>query len=138
MKASNLKFSDPVLKEYHIEINDEFLESVSSDEAIEMPKVEYEVNCSDVSDNEFFIVGKLTIGEQNKNSPFYAYITMGARFYCKNKFNEKELELYKSIHAPAHLVSYMRPIMAMITSMTPFPAYHIPFFNFKENTKHSQ
>lgn len=34
-----------------------------------------------------------------------------------------------NVNAPALLLSYMRPIVANITSSSIFPAYHLPFVN---------
>lgn len=133
MKPSKLQFSTPILKDFHFEVNEDFLSNLSEMDEIENPKVEYNISCTDVEDNSFFMFSTLTIGEQNENAPFYSYITMGAQFHLDSKVSKDELAAYQQIHCPAHLVSYMRPIVAMITSMTPYPTFQLPFLNFTEN-----
>ena len=135
IKKSQLQFSDPVLKEFHIEINEDFLAKHSDEEMIDMPKVVYETDHTAIENNEFFVIGKVVVGEVGEDSPFYAYVTMGARFYYNEDISEELLNNFISVNAPAHILSYMRPVLAMLTSMTPFPSYHLPFLNLIENNK---
>lgn len=46
--------------------------------------------------------------------------------------DEKTAESMLNLNAPALLLGYMRPIVANITNSSNFPAYNLPFINFKE------
>ena len=51
IKKSQLQFSDPVLKEFHLEINEDFLAKHSDEEMIDMPKVVYETDHTAIENN---------------------------------------------------------------------------------------
>ncbi len=64
--------------------------------------------------------------------PFYIQITMCANFKFE-EVEDKDLidELLKK-NAPVLLLSYIRPIVHNLTSMSKFPPYDIPFLDFSD------
>lgn len=70
--------------------------------------------------------------ELKQNIPFYIELVIGSAFTWNDVFDENTLQILLSQNAPALLLSYARPIIHSLTSMTPFPAYNVPFYNFTE------
>ena len=75
----------------------------------------------------------INIGNNTDEMPFECVIKIGVEFSWDSTSTQEEINTFKSISAPAHLMSYARPIIAMITSMSPFPMYQLPFINFTEH-----
>ncbi len=133
MRKSKLQFSTPILKSNYIAINDAFIASNKPDSLneIEMP-IDHEVGYSEKDGNSVFVQLRVTVGEENDKYPFVACIEMLAKFTWDESLKESTIDKLLKINAPAHLLSYARPIISLLTSMTPFPAYNIPFMNFIE------
>ena len=56
-----------------------------------------------------------------------------ANFRWSEALDEQRRDSLLKQNAPALLVSYARPIIAMITNASRFPAFNIPFINFTED-----
>ena len=68
-----------LLKEFHLEINEDFLAKHSDEEMIDMPKVVYETDHTAIENHEFFVIHFAPISAQTaKNSSFiiYSYIIL--------------------------------------------------------------
>lgn len=69
---------------------------------------------------------------------FDAEVTMVSRFrWGENITKEKANELIK-FNGVALLLSYIRPIIASLTSASPFPTYNLPYINLNELYKKSE
>ena len=49
-----------------------------------------------------------------------------------NESEDSLSNIYLNQNAPAVLLGYLRPIVAMITAASPFSAYNLPLINFRE------
>lgn len=58
--------------------------------------------------------------ERSEETPFSLHISIIGLFSASKKSNMR-LEYFAKEHAPAHLVPFMREIVANITSRTPYP-----------------
>ena len=69
------------------------------------------------------------------NLPFNVEIIMSSEFEWQDEnMGEEILENLLVINAPALILSYIRPLIATLTSVSRFPTWHIPFINMKNNT----
>ena len=136
MKKSKLQFSTPILKSSYISINDTFIANNKPDSLndIEMT-IDHEVGYSERDGNSVFVQLRVTVGEESDKYPFVACIEMLAQFTWDKTLKENTIDKLLKINAPAHLLSYARPIISLLTSMTPFPAYNIPFMNLIETAE---
>lgn len=130
MEKSKLQFSPPILKSSYLSINDEFIKNNTPESMnnIEIP-FKYQIDHSDIEDCSTFVKFTITVGEESDKYPFIAQVEMLSQFSWEKNYTDKVDNLLE-VNAPALLLSYSRPIISMLTSMTPFPPYHIPFLNF--------
>ena len=126
MHNSDFQFSNPVLVSLNYYINDEFQ---PKDELIDV-QIDFNVNIKKSPHEKNAVVElSLILGTDSENSPFYIKATEGAKFKWisdDQDFIQKLLER----NAPALLLGYLRPIIATITSSSPYNAYNIPFIDF--------
>ncbi len=82
----------------------------------------------------------MTIGHEGNDVPFMITIAEQARFMWESNdefIDENEEECIDRLlrqNAPALLIGYIRPIIASITSSSPFPTYNLPFIDLTEKT----
>lgn len=74
----------------------------------------------------------LKLGESSLNTPFEIEARELAIFKWEKDYEESNINILLSQNAPALLLSYLRPIIANVTSASQFSAYNIPFINFKK------
>ncbi|WP_273420160.1 protein-export chaperone SecB [Veillonella caviae] len=134
MKKSRFQFSNPVLKQSAFEISEAFINSYSKDSSKKLTiPIDTEVQQGNIENNSCSIEIILSVGKRNQEDvPFFASVTMMADFKWDEDMSSDEIERFLSINAPAHLVSYARPIISFLTSMSPLPTYHMPFLNLNE------
>ena len=76
---------------------------------------------------------KLEIGSKGSSSPFYILAEEVAIFnWDADAIDESQRDKLLKQNAPALLLSYLRPTIAMITSASPYASYNVPFMNFSE------
>lgn len=128
MKTSQFQFINPYLVEVNFKVNSNFeLENV----AVEMQN-EFSVQVKrSESENRANVQLVLDSNIDNADAPFEVHIVVASDFRWENIEEEKVENMLKS-NAPALLLSYMRPIVANLTNSSNFPAYNLPFVNFKE------
>lgn len=133
MKKSKLQFSNPILKSSNVSINDGFMDIHEPNELneIEMP-ITHEVGYSEKEGNSVFVQLKVTVGENSDEYPFIASVELISQFTWDQSLKDNAIDKLLKVNAPAHLLSYARPIISLLTSMTPFPPYNLPFMNFLE------
>lgn len=128
MKLSEFQFSNPILKHIEFSKNDHYEEenfdSLSIGSKTEIEKSN-EKNSANVS-------LYLKLGAQDSTSPFDLKIIMSADFQWSDDINNN-IDVLLSTNAPAVLLSYIRPIIALITSQAGLQTINIPFVNFTEN-----
>lgn len=68
-------------------------------------------------------------GVRETDAPFWINVSYCSRFSWDNSVPEEMVDRLLQVNAPSVLLSYIRPLVAQITSSSPFPAYDIPFLN---------
>lgn len=130
MKPSNFQFLNPYLVEVHFVVNPHFVSS-SDDIEIEMQNA-FNIQVKRNEDgNRANVELALQINTENEKAPFKLWIKVASDFKWEN-LDEKTVESMLNYNAPALLLGYMRPIVASITNSSNFPAYNLPFINFRE------
>ena len=130
MKPSKFQFLNPYLKEVHFVVNPNFSSGVY-DGDIEM-KNAFNIRVKrSKSDNRANVELTLQTNAENENAPFKLRVKVASDFMWED-LDEKTVESMLNLNAPALLLGYMRPIVANITNSSNFPAYNLPFINFKE------
>lgn len=66
----------------------------------------------------------------SSDKPFFIRQTMKAKFIWKKGLNSKEEENFLKINAASLLLSYIRPQVRNITSLSKFSEQNIPFIDF--------
>lgn len=131
---SAFQFKNPILTKLSLVVNDGF--EKNSD------KISINLGISTkakrkTTSNEALVELTLNIGDANSNSPFVIRATESAEFRWDNSLEPNVVEDLLKLNAPALLLSYLRPIIAQITSSTKYGTYNIPYINFiKMNEKH--
>lgn len=128
MRPSNFQFLNPYLRELYFDSNPDFDEENSEVEI--QNSFNIQIKRSE-SENRANVELKLETNLEKENTPFKLRIRVASDF----RWEDLEEETVKSMleqNAPALLLSYMRPIVASVTNSSVFPAYHLPFINFKE------
>lgn len=130
MKKSDFKFSDPILLKTNFLVNKEF---ENNEKIVIGNSFNVSINRNE-NDNRAIVELTIKVGREELKTdvPFYIELVIGSAFTWNDVFDEDTLQILLSQNAPALLLSYARPIIHSLTSMTPFPAYNVPFYNFTE------
>lgn len=130
MNSSDFQFKNPRLINLEFDTRKDFV--ASSDEPIDI-RLSFNVDINKLSEKPEAIV-ELTVivGEDNNKSPFYIKATEGALFKWNDKVDSLVDKLLEQ-NAPAVLLGYLRPVIAMITGVSPYNAYNIPLIDFTKN-----
>ena len=129
--VSSFQFSNPSLINLSFSINEDF--SMKDNEGTNID-VKTEISIKDgLEKNSSMVILKLEIGSRGSSSPFYIQAEEAAIFnWNADTIDEFQRDKLLKQNAPALLLSYLRPTIAMITSASPFVAYNVPFMNFSE------
>ncbi len=135
MKESSFKFTNPIIESIVYEINTEYSSSKKKVEMIQ----QFAVNTQMDEANRKAIVrlqisiNKSELGDNKKEKPFALIMVLKSDFEWQDEYDKKTIEDLLAINAPALLLSYARPNIALITTTAPTGSYSIPFFNFVKN-----
>lgn len=127
MKTSQFQFINPYLVEVDFKINPNF--NLENGEIEMQNEFSIQVKRSQ-NENRANVQLTLDSNKENSDTPFEIHIVVASDFKWED-MEENRVENMLKINAPAFLLSYMRPIVANITNATNFPAYNLPFVNFK-------
>lgn len=128
---SKFQFSNPSLVNLSFSINENFKDK--EEVKIKMNIATKPEREPDVSEATVKLC--ISIGEESDQSPFYVYAEESARFRWEaDAYDEDGVDRLLSQNAPSLLLSYIRPIIASVTSASPFQGYHIPFINFAQKS----
>ena len=130
MKQSSFQFSDPFLKDISFSINEDF--SPPADGVSIEIETEVEVHPSKEDGRSALVNIHISLGRSAESAPFTLSMTMAAVFRWEEPFSKEAVDKLLSKNAPALLIGYARPIIAMVTNASPFPAYNLPFINLKD------
>lgn len=128
MKKSKFQFTDPELEKLEFDINAEY--DADKFDGIVM---ESHTQVKRDDSNEAYVALTLRIGSNEENQPFTILVKMSANFSWEENLEEKLVKALLKSNAPAALLSYIRPIVSMITVSSKYPALNIPFIDFTRN-----
>ena len=85
--------------------------------------------------NEAYVALTLRLGGggNKENQPFSILVKMSANFSWGENLEEKLVKSLLKSNAPAALLSYIRPIVSMMTMSSKYSALNIPFIDFTQN-----
>ena len=131
MMVSSFQFSNPSLINLSFSVNEDF--SMKDNERTDID-VMTEISIKDgLEKNSSMVLLKLEIGSRGSSSPFYIQAEEVAIFnWDADAIDESQRDKLLKQNAPALLLSYLRPTIAMITSASPYASYNVPFMNFSE------
>ena len=128
MKPSKFQFLNPYLKEVHFVVNPDF--NIDDGEIEMQNSFHVQVKRSE-NDNRANVELGLDMNLNNEKTPFKLQIRVASDFKWDD-LDDKTVDAMLEQNAPALLLGYMRPIVANITNSSNFPAYNLPFINFKD------
>ena len=125
MNRSKFQFSNPELEKVDFLVNQNFNEEKC--DGIEM-KSNTEVEI--LGSNEAYVALTINIGNATEMQPFNICVRMAANFRWEECIDEKKSKQLLNINAPAVLLSYIRPLVAVMTNSSKYPVLNIPFIDF--------
>ncbi len=87
--------------------------------------------------NEYPVSLDVQVGKEDSAHPFFISVSMAAIFYINKEVSDEQKKQFLSVNAPAVLYSYIRPVIASLTSQSAYPQYNLPFMDFtpKDDSK---
>ena len=125
LKESKFKFEKPILKRFSFNENEAF-------EKKEELKIEIELE-KEIERNEKTGGVSVILKTVNSNEiPFFIEIEMYSKFIWEEELTEEEIINALEINAPSLLISYIRPLVALVTGSSKYPAWNIPFLDMRK------
>jgi preprotein translocase subunit SecB len=133
MEQSKFSFRNPWLTKLEYIVNESFLPQ--NDGTSDIPcSIRHQL---DIVDDESIANIEITleVGDNSDKYPFYVLISFESDFkWDTDSFSEDTLKELLNKNAPALLLSYARPIVAMITNSSKYPVFNLPFVDFNNYT----
>ena len=125
LKESKFKFEKPILKRFSFNENEAF-------EKKEELKIEIELE-KEIDRKEKTGGVSVILKTVNSNEiPFFIEIEMYSKFIWEEELTEEEIINALEINAPSLLISYIRPLVALVTGSSKYPAWNIPFLDMRK------
>ena len=117
LKESKFKFEKPILKRFSFNENEAFEKKEELKIEIELEKeIERKEKTGGVS---------VILKTVNSNEiPFFIEIEMYSKFIWEEELTEEEIINALEINAPSLLISYIRPLVALVTGSSKYPAWN--------------
>lgn len=138
IKESDFKFLQPHLSALHFTENKNFDQYYNDhpdqgDELLEAhPMMELEINKNENECKAYVVLTlKINVNDKREEVPYQLEISTASIFEWRNNISDK-IDILLQLNAPTLLLSYMRPIISLITNTSRFPSYDIPFIDFKK------
>lgn len=128
MILSKFQMSKPIIIKLNYSVKDNFDEYNLTDYPTKLSIKSIYGNKDDNDDNVVFVYVDLTVND--KNSPYIIEMTIAVTVQWEQGIENDEIESILTKTIPAHLVSYARPIISVITSYSPYQQFNIPFVDF--------
>lgn len=128
MEQSGFKFSSPIISKINYVIHPAFKLTEENKRITNT----FETHISrDKEECKAIVELNIKVGDPEQAiAPFFVELSIQASFKWEDIYTEDTVQGLLSINAPALLLGYARPMVATITSMSPYPSYNIPFYNF--------
>ena len=125
LKESKFKFEKPILKRFSFNENEAF-------EKKEELKIEIELE-KEIGRKEKTGGVSVILKTVNSNEiPFFIEIEMYSKFIWEEELTKEEIINALEINAPSLLISYIRPLVALVTGSSKYPAWNIPFLDMRK------
>ena len=125
LKESKFKFEKPILKRFSFNENEAFEKKEELKIEIELEK---EIERKEKTGGVSFILKTVNSNE----IPFFIEIEMYSKFIWEEELTEEEIINALEINAPSLLISYIRPLVALVTGSSKYPAWNIPFLDMRK------
>lgn len=126
MKESLFQFTNPKLEAIEYRLNPDFDKDNINDLSIGSKTIIHK-RSSNATVSLF-----LFVGNETNEYPFFIKLIISAEFKWDSEKIVK-LDDFLTINAPSMLLSYARPIIALLTAQSGLPALNLPFMNFTSN-----
>ena len=124
LKESKFKFEKPILKRFSFNENEAF-------EKKEELKIEIELE-KEIERKETGGVSVILKTVNSNEIPFFIEIEMYSKFIWEEELTKEEIINALEINAPSLLISYIRPLVALVTGSSKYPAWNIPFLDMRK------
>lgn len=132
MEFSQFKFTAPRLLSLRYSENESFAPNLDNP-SIEMPISIIPNVKNSTTETNATVELTVEVGDDSNQTPFFIVLTMGAQFrWQEGAFEPDGLNNLLSKNAVSLLLSYARPIIAVVTSQSRFPTYDLPFLNLTQ------
>lgn len=128
LKKSKFKFERPILKRFLFNENKNFEEKEELKIEIELEK---RIEKKDKN-------GEVSIIFKTVNSdkiPFFIEVEINSKFMWDDGLTEEEIKNALEINAPSLLISYVRPLVALVTGNSKYPSWNIPFLDMRKTSQ---
>lgn len=125
MKKSKFQFSNPTLESLRFDVYDDF-----DPESFEGIAMESNTEVLISGEQNATVTLTVKIGEGKQNQPFDIMVKMKADFVWEETITEEASKKMLNINGATVLLSYIRPIVASLTSTSKYPTLNIPFVDF--------
>lgn len=128
MKQSQFKFSKPIVEDLKYTLRDDW--------DINKPhnKTEFNIGVDvDKEDNDNTAIVRLILKIDSEDFPYNIDMTAGTKVTWDSGVSEKMLDSVLENNIPATLLSYVRPLVSVITSYSPYRQLDIPLLDFRNN-----
>lgn len=124
---SKFQFKKPNLAEIVFKENDQYISQENM--KIKMP-IQLSTKIDREGENLAKVSLRVKIGEESEKYPYFLCAIEESEFRWSEEILEDQVTLLLNQNAPALLLSYLRPVIAMVTSNTTFNQVDLPFMDF--------
>ncbi len=129
MKKSKFQFSNPNLTNLRFEVNSEFDEKLFKSLQLETQTKVMKAQETNRANVEVC----LTVGGMEKEYPFEVELVMHSDFEWEDDLEEELVDKLLQTNAPSLILSYMRPIISIITNNSEYPVFNLPYLDMQNN-----
>ena len=131
MERSRFQFTNPILKHLEFTLHDDFSKKGRTEMGINLSaNFQRAQNEDQTLSNSALVSVTVCVGSKDNSTPFYIEAEEEANFKWEDQaFTDSQIDAFLNHNAVALLISYIRPIIATITSASPYPAYNLPFID---------
>ena len=141
MTESNFRFNPPYLTAMDFVINQSYRREKNEVAPVSLYLQTNVSRNPEDFDSKVELIVKLNhddIGNSVPDAPFWITVSYSSKFTWEKGIPKEMVERFLRVNAPAVLLSYIRPLVAQITSCSPFPTYNIPFLNLVKMQEEAQ
>lgn len=141
MTESNFRFNPPYLTAMDFVINQSYRREKNEVAPVSLYLQTNVSRNPEDFDAKVELIVKLNhddIGNSVPDAPFWITVSYSSKFTWEKGIPKEMVERFLRVNAPAVLLSYIRPLVAQITSCSPFPTYNIPFLNLVKMQEEAQ